>query len=667
MLGLVRVVQHGLSLYGLGAVVVETGTILAEALGISVVVGGLSTEPATRKLSEGDGLLCDLTIAGLDNFKYDIAEPLLSITSDDSTLPPQLLAALLSTVIAARAKLASLNVPAVPKDPFERRAKFSRAVRAFQRQHKLDGLPFLSLGLLRTLQELYAKAESISRLNLPGIAGRALRSRLDEHANALPGRAAAALLGHGEEAETSSMDALFREVERGAGGNTVGRLWGVRAAKKHKDGKTERDKEGEATDAGAVTSEGEGLHGLQRGLGVLSSVRRGAGRAVGRIGDNLGLTDNTAPSLVVSPDTNTREPSPEPSTERSRHGHGPSASASLSSNLLSLPNAFTKSRKGSVESLGSDWTNVRSPLSLAPSTGSAGATSPLSLNGGLPARTVSEAFVGTATRKINGLGIDSYDYDLALSASDVSFLEEDDDPAAIVSHGKRPPVRRRHTVNLTADAPRPWQWLAPRRLELDVKLRTTAFALARQERELADLLAALRTVKASYATALVSLREPVAARQTHVRELEGRARALQDHVDSLLAPGSDLAALGERSQRMAFSQNLVEEKTQEVLAFRRNVIGRLAEGGEMDRETRAFEEGGRGDKGMRSLVNQLERGGAFYAHVRGRVWWYLVGQWVGGGGKGDVDGDEEGKVQAPEVGHVEGPGPEEEVIESERD
>lgn len=665
VLGLVRLVQHALSLYGVGVVAVETGTALTEALGASLIVGGLSTDPATRKLREGDGLLCDLTLAGLDAFRYDIAEPLLSLPPDDSALPPHLLAALLSTAIAARGRLDALNVPAVPKDPFERRAKFLRAVRAFQRQHRLDGgAPFLTLGLLRTLKELHAKAETISRLNLPGIAGRALRTRLDEHANVLPGRAAAALLGHGEEAETASIDEFFREVERGAGGNTVGRLWGVRAGKKHKEGKTEREREGEGTDPGAGTSEGEGLHGLQRGLGVLSSVRRGAGRAVGKLGDNLGLTSDTTPSLVVSRDSDSRDPSPEPPPDRARHDHLGSGAGSLTSGLLSLPGSFGKSRKGSTDSLGSDWTNVRTPLSLVASGESAGASSALSANlaraEGLspgprlgPTRTVSEAFAETVVKRTKGLGIDTYDDAMAVSASDLSLDELDEELAARAGH--RPPARRRHTINLPADAPRPTQWLAPRRLALDVKLRTTAWALASQERELAALLAALRTVKASYAAALASLRAPVAARQDHDRQLEGRARALQDAVDGLLAPGAEMAALGERSQRMLFTQNLVEEKTQEVLAFRRNVIGRLAEGGEMDRETRAFEEGGRrGDKGMRSLVNQLERGGAFYGHVRGRVWWYLVGQWgaKGGGREEEREGEEAepaGSTTPPDV------------------
>lgn len=79
-------------------------------------------------------VVCDDTLSSLSLFRVDVAEPLLHLSPTDSGLflSPGLLAALLSIVLGSRLKLTGLGQNDVPKDPFQRRAKFLRAVNSFQ-------------------------------------------------------------------------------------------------------------------------------------------------------------------------------------------------------------------------------------------------------------------------------------------------------------------------------------------------------------------------------------------------------------------------------------------------------------------------------------------------------------------------------------------------------
>lgn len=55
--------------------------------------------------------VCDSTVAALELFRVDYSELLrLPLSSEDSVLPPSLLAGLLSLVVATRGKLISLGV-----------------------------------------------------------------------------------------------------------------------------------------------------------------------------------------------------------------------------------------------------------------------------------------------------------------------------------------------------------------------------------------------------------------------------------------------------------------------------------------------------------------------------------------------------------------------------
>ncbi|KAL8290380.1 hypothetical protein RQP46_002638 [Phenoliferia psychrophenolica] len=218
---LVKLVQHALSLFGLGVVRVL---------------------PLTDEV-------CDTTVDALALFRDDIADNLLRSTSDDSTLAPALLAALLSLVISTRGKLIILGCSGVPKDPFARRQKFLYACETFQRTHRLTPLsPYLTRPLLSAIATLWAKSRHGDSTRATKTIGRAIRTRLD----ALDALSSSR---HGDEVETASLEVLVHQIEVGVGGSSVGRVWGVKS--KHKERKEEKGKEREAKEREADMTEAQ--------------------------------------------------------------------------------------------------------------------------------------------------------------------------------------------------------------------------------------------------------------------------------------------------------------------------------------------------------------------------------------------------------------------------
>lgn len=151
---MIKLVQHALSLFGLGIVRVpldggQAGSLLAPAAG-SFDMEEWSEAMAhsidsSRHLTTGDGLLCDTTLAALSLFRFEFAEPLVHLPQgEEAVLSSSLLAALLSIVVGARGKMSALGEE-TPKDPFERRAKFLLAVQGFAVRRSLQLTPTLSL------------------------------------------------------------------------------------------------------------------------------------------------------------------------------------------------------------------------------------------------------------------------------------------------------------------------------------------------------------------------------------------------------------------------------------------------------------------------------------------------------------------------------------------
>lgn len=229
----------------------------------------------------------------------------------------------------------------MPKDPFERRAKFLRACQSFQQTNSLPRTPYLTLPYLSTLSSTHARTRQSESISTTSKVSRALRHRLDaslalvvdpnSNSNSL-GRQRGNLLSNGlgngmdgeDEIESCDLDLLVDRFLGGGGGTgggdksiggTVGRIWGTTAANKVKSSKSGKHTHGNSIDrhtsrlnsmtlAGGIgggegsgeggwnspTSESDSYvnnhHGF--GRGVLKGVKERAGRAGRKFGDNLG-------------------------------------------------------------------------------------------------------------------------------------------------------------------------------------------------------------------------------------------------------------------------------------------------------------------------------------------------------------------------------------------
>lgn len=193
----------------------------------------------------------------------------------------------------------------MPKDPFHRRAKFLRAFHAFlvrpntlrwtesdlldpqRTQHRGNDesqfSPFLDLASLSLLSTTYnrSKPTESSRAKVT----KAIRGRIDASIQLVDSSSNYTnlpLSSHktrGEDLETSNLESLVREFERGVGeGGTIGWLW---AGKERRGREKRRGEEADVDrDTGGTTSEGE-KQGF--GRGVLQGVRARAGRAGRRL------------------------------------------------------------------------------------------------------------------------------------------------------------------------------------------------------------------------------------------------------------------------------------------------------------------------------------------------------------------------------------------------
>ncbi|KAH8105824.1 hypothetical protein BXZ70DRAFT_966334, partial [Cristinia sonorae] len=80
---------------------------------------------------ERNGLLCDLTVDGIQRWVTEIGEPVLKMEPVERVVDPAVVAALFSTILTVRNKLQALGHP-VPKDPFIDPAGFLKSLHSFQ-------------------------------------------------------------------------------------------------------------------------------------------------------------------------------------------------------------------------------------------------------------------------------------------------------------------------------------------------------------------------------------------------------------------------------------------------------------------------------------------------------------------------------------------------------
>lgn len=310
-----------------------------------------------------DGLLCDTTLAALFFFRAYVVSPTLRIIDDttsrndlgtspsntsssiplsaaqysNSALCPSLLAALLSTTIAARARLAYLHQhhgnSSVPRDVFARPRRFLQSLDLFMRAGQRHGqISVLTRSNLAKLGHAWARERALEEHGASGTASkvsRALKNRINAAGREImPGQAfgqdgvehVAGAGGDedGSEAETANIDAFVHLLQhRGVGGATVLKLWGVelksrsrsggigRRARKTSQSKRERlldeqelqrDRNRTADEAEALTPGGGAsdaevsVAGASLGIGrsVLKGVKDRAGRAGRLLNDSLG-------------------------------------------------------------------------------------------------------------------------------------------------------------------------------------------------------------------------------------------------------------------------------------------------------------------------------------------------------------------------------------------
>lgn len=388
VLALVALVQNALSLYGLGPVlaapsVTRSSLTKMHSLVIPVdaplagpwtgsdsdtedeadsVASGLEPALATSTLnpltpSSADGLLCDTTVAALAFFHEHVAPLSLRIDDHDrghasmsiastssSVMSPSLLAALLSTSICARGRLASLAAaPSVPRDVFARPRRFLEALEVVIRSQQWPGAQHFKGAVLTRfgldrLAHAWAREKAHDESRRTSKVSRVLKSKLagvgqhhrdrDGALSDTGGGGGGAAGGgddaghrHGEsdetEAMTDSLDVLVASLHRGIGGATAGALWGVKRKEgrsgrrlRHGDGVTvhdvkDRDREEEKRkegldEAGVTSAPSDGDSTVQSGAGgaagttlsigrsVIRGVKNGAGRAGRILNDSLG-------------------------------------------------------------------------------------------------------------------------------------------------------------------------------------------------------------------------------------------------------------------------------------------------------------------------------------------------------------------------------------------
>ncbi|KAK4050192.1 hypothetical protein OIO90_005174 [Microbotryomycetes sp. JL221] len=309
VLVLVQLVQHALSLFGLGPVKrTQDGHSTISLPAGSSPVGSSTSNPLARHvldtlnsgsltstsslvqsqyqatLSQGDGLLCDVTLNALAAFKEEYAGPLLHVPIvDQAALSPQMLASLLSLVIGSKTKLAALGISSIPRDPFTRRNRFLRALENFQRTYRINPVsPTLSRAVLAALNHTYSR----SRHSHDSVAGttkakvsRVIRTKFDVGLSTLG--AAATSVGHSnqnskiedvvttlqnndnnnnsntmnsklgivnmkgiiEEIETSNLDQFLILFQKVGTGQSISKLWGFKESRRDRK-EDEQDNDG---------------------------------------------------------------------------------------------------------------------------------------------------------------------------------------------------------------------------------------------------------------------------------------------------------------------------------------------------------------------------------------------------------------------------------------
>ncbi|KDQ64523.1 hypothetical protein JAAARDRAFT_187846 [Jaapia argillacea MUCL 33604] len=142
----------------------------------------------TTSLEDKNGLLCDVTVDGIQKWVTEIGEPFAKVEPMERVADPTVVSALLSLVLAVRNKLYATGYShVVPKDPFLDPGGFLTALSHFQqsRTHTLQPTtvvstappaPYLTRELLESIDRAYEKGRSSDSYKVH----RVILSKLDD-------------------------------------------------------------------------------------------------------------------------------------------------------------------------------------------------------------------------------------------------------------------------------------------------------------------------------------------------------------------------------------------------------------------------------------------------------------------------------------------------------
>ncbi|CAE6523048.1 unnamed protein product [Rhizoctonia solani] len=320
------------SLVGFNNVVLEFVRLVQAAL---MVFGFFPTDPMDR-----DGLLCDLTIKGMQKWVHSIGEPYFRLEPMEGVLEPSAVVALLSLVAVFRWRMYALGASSIPRDPFYDPEAALSALVTFQKNQGMQPIPHLSFALLEQINVAHKALKNESYK-----VHKAMLHRSDDY-----------------ESETMSIDVFVRGIVSAGkdGPDSLRFVWTGKVRKERKkDRDEEKDTEGEGEDVsehiGKMLRKRAGnMHALASG--VVDDVKGGIKELSGLAKSRKGT--DALPTFKITQS----DPEPEDMPRAARSGRSsllglPSASNSVSELERSKLSMFSPAKAGSIKSFRTMITN----------------------------------------------------------------------------------------------------------------------------------------------------------------------------------------------------------------------------------------------------------------------------------------------------------------------
>ncbi|CAE6512330.1 unnamed protein product [Rhizoctonia solani] len=343
------------SLVGFNNVVLEFVRLVQAAL---MIFGFFPTD------MDRDGLLCDLTVKGMQRWVHAIGEPYFRLEPMEGVLEPSAVVALLSLVAVFRWRMYALGASSIPRDPFYDPEAALSALVTFQINQAMQPIPYLSFSLLEQINAAHKALKNESKVH------KAMLHRPEDY-----------------ESETMSIDVFVRGIvsagKDGPGSLSAGKdgpgslrfVWTGKVRKERKkDRDEEKDTEGEGEDVSEhigkmIRKQAGNMHALASGVvdEVKDGIKELSGLAKSRKGtDTLPIFKITqsdpepedAPRKMVALiyALIRSDPEPEDAPRAIRSGKSsllalPSASNSVSELERSRLSMFSPAKAGSINRL----------------------------------------------------------------------------------------------------------------------------------------------------------------------------------------------------------------------------------------------------------------------------------------------------------------------------